>query len=42
MSPENTLISVFTFSQTDFSSVGEKEITVTYEGKSTSFNVTVE
>lgn len=31
-----------TFSPTDFSSVGEKEITVTYEGKSTSFNVTVE
>lgn len=31
-----------TFSETDFSTVGEKEITVTYEGKSTSFNVTVQ
>lgn len=31
-----------TFSPTDFSTVGEKEITVTYEGKSTSFNVTVQ
>lgn len=31
-----------TFSETDFSSVGEKKITVTYEGKSTSFNVTVQ
>lgn len=31
-----------TFSLTDFSSAGEKVITVTYEGKSTSFNVTVE
>ena len=30
------------FSLIDFSSVGEKVITVTYEGKSTSFNVTVE
>ena len=30
------------FSLTDFSSAGEKEITVTYEDKSTSFNVTVE
>ena len=31
-----------TFSPTIFSSVGEKVITVTYEGKSTSFNVTVQ
>lgn len=31
-----------TFSPTIFSSVGEKVITVTYEGKYTSFNVTVE
>ena len=31
-----------TFSPTDFSTVGKKEITVTYEGKSTSFNVTVQ
>ena len=31
-----------TFSATDFSTVGEKVITVTYEGKSTSFNVTVQ
>lgn len=31
-----------TFSPTDFSTVGEKEITVTYEGKSVSFNVTVQ
>lgn len=31
-----------TFSATDFSTVGEKVITVTYESKSTSFNVTVE
>lgn len=31
-----------TFSPTIFSTVGKKEITVTYEGKSTSFNVTVE
>ena len=31
-----------TFSETIFSSAGEKVITVTYEGKSTSFNVTVQ
>lgn len=31
-----------TFSATIFSSAGETEITVTYEGKSTSFNVTVQ
>ena len=31
-----------TFSPIIFSSVGEKVITVTYEGKSTSFSVTVE
>ena len=31
-----------TFSETDFSTVGKKEITVTYEGKSTSFDVTVQ
>ena len=31
-----------TFSPTIFSSAGETEITVTYEGKSTSFNVTVQ
>ena len=31
-----------TFSETDFSTVGEKEIRVTYEGKSASFNVTVQ
>jgi hypothetical protein len=31
-----------TFSETDFSTVGKKEITVTYEGKSASFNVTVQ
>ena len=31
-----------TFSPTDFSTVGKKEITVTYEGKSASFNVTVQ